>query len=224
VAYNIPGRDCGGHSGGGAGSPAAYRTWITAFAAAIGDRPAVVVIEPDALAQLDCMAAAERTTRVELLRYAAERFRDHAPNTWAYLDAGNAAWVAAATMADRLNSAGVRNVRGFALNVSNYYTTAQTVTKGNAINATLSSRYGLTTPFLVDTSRNGNGATGDGQWCNPPGRALGTPSAVGGQVGSGAELLVWVKVPGDSDGRCGIAPTVPAGVFSPDLAMALLTG
>ena len=29
VAYNIPGRDaCGGHSGGGAGSPAAYRTWI----------------------------------------------------------------------------------------------------------------------------------------------------------------------------------------------------
>jgi hypothetical protein len=49
VAYNIPGRDFGGHSGGGAGSPEAYRTWISTFAAAIGNRPAVVVIEPDAL-------------------------------------------------------------------------------------------------------------------------------------------------------------------------------
>ena len=55
VAYNIPGRDCGGESTGGAGSPQAYRDWISAFADGIGGKPAVVIIEPDALAQLDCL-------------------------------------------------------------------------------------------------------------------------------------------------------------------------
>lgn len=219
VAYNIPGRDCGGHSSGGAGSPDAYRTWISAFATAIGTRPAIVVIEPDAVAQLDCLPSdTDRQTRLALLRYATEQFRDRAPNTWAYLDGGNARWIAADTMAQRLESAGVRNVRGFALNVSNFYTTSESASYGTAVSNALSSRYGYTRPFVVDTSRNGNGS--NGEWCNPGGRRLGTPS----QIGGGAELLLWVKVPGDSDGQCGIAPNVPAGQFSPDLAIRLING
>lgn len=86
VAYNIPGRDCGGHSGGGAGSPAAYKTWISNFADGIGGKPAVVIIEPDALAQLDevvdgkpCLPGAERQTRLDLLKFAAEQFAAKAP-------------------------------------------------------------------------------------------------------------------------------------------------
>ncbi|MFI6534357.1 hypothetical protein ACIBHY_17995 [Nonomuraea sp. NPDC050547] len=47
---------------------------------------------------------------------------------------------------------------------------------------------------------------------------------VGAEPASGAEYHYWVKVPGDSDGRCGIAPTTPAGQFSPGLAMALING
>ncbi|QRK05976.1 glycoside hydrolase family 6 protein [Archangium violaceum] len=219
VAYNIPGRDCGSHSAGGAGSPEAYRTWISAFAAGIGNRPAIVLIEPDALAQLDCLSNdTERQTRLSLLRYATEQLRDRAPNTWAYLDGGNASWIAADTMAQRLESAGARNIRGFVLNVSNFYTTAQSSSYAAAVNTALSNRYGYTLPFVVDTSRNGNGS--NGEWCNPAGRKLGTPS----QIGGGAELLLWVKVPGDSDGSCGIAPGVPAGQFSPDLAIRLIDG
>ncbi|TSC25149.1 glycoside hydrolase family 6 protein [Corallococcus sp. Z5C101001] len=219
VAYNIPGRDCGSHSGGGAGSPDAYRAWIAAFAQGLGDRPAVVIVEPDAVAQLDCLPNdAERTTRLGLLRYASEQLRDRAPNTWTYLDGGNARWIGADAMAQRLESAGVRNVRGFALNVSNFYPTAETATYGNAVNAALSSRYGYTRQYVVDTSRNGNGS--NGEWCNPGGRKLGTPS----QTGGGAELLLWVKVPGDSDGQCGTAPGTPAGQFSPDLAYRLIDG
>ncbi|QRO01796.1 glycoside hydrolase family 6 protein [Archangium violaceum] len=219
VAYNIPGRDCGSHSAGGAGSPDAYRAWISAFVTGLGNRPAIVIIEPDAVAQLDCLPNdTERQTRLGLLRYATEQLRDRAPNTWAYLDGGNAGWIAADTMAQRLESAGARNVRGFALNVSNFYTTAQSTSYGSAVNAALSSRYGYTRPFVVDTSRNGNGH--NGEWCNPAGRKLGTPS----QTGGGAELLLWVKVPGDSDGQCGIAPGIPAGQFSPDLAIRLIDG
>src|SRR4051794_4105568 len=49
VAYNIPIRDCHGYSGGGATSASAYRSWIRSFAAGIGSRRAIVVLEPDAL-------------------------------------------------------------------------------------------------------------------------------------------------------------------------------
>ncbi|ABF91186.1 endoglucanase [Myxococcus xanthus DK 1622] len=220
VAYNIPGRDCGSHSGGGAGSPEAYRTWISSFAAAIGNRPAVVIIEPDAVAQLDCLANdAERQTRISLIRYATEQFRDRAPNTWAYLDAGNALWINADTMAQRLENMGVRNVRGFALNVSNFYTTAQSASYAGSVNSSLSSRYGYTKPFVVDTSRNGNGS--NGEWCNPAGRKIGTTNQVG--VG-GAEMTLWIKVPGDSDGQCGVAPNTPAGTFVPDVALRMIDG
>jgi endoglucanase len=214
VAYNIPGRDCGGHSGGGAGSPEAYRTWISQFADGIGDRPAVVIIEPDALAQLDCMPADEQPVRVDLLHTAVEQFAAKNPNTWAYMDGGNANWIDAPEMANRLRQVEVGKIRGFALNTSNYYTTEESVAKGDAIQEAL----GGSSQFVVDTSRNGNGS--NGEWCNPAGRKLGVPA----QQSDNAELLLWIKVAGDSDGDCGIGAGIPAGTFSPDLAMALING
>jgi endoglucanase len=225
VAYNIPDRDCGSHSGGGAGTEPAYQTWISAFARAIGNRPAVVIIEPDALAQLDCLSADTQAMRLRLLRYATEQFRDYAPNTWAYLDGGNATWQPADVMAQRLEAAGVREVRGFSLNVSNFHYTSTSVTYGNAVNTALNTRYKYTRTFVVDTSRNGNGPPPDDpnrtdEWCNPAGRKLGTTT----QAGGGAELLLWVKVPGDSDGPCGIAATTPAGQFNADIANRLING
>jgi endoglucanase len=210
--YNIPGRDCGGASGGGAASPEAYRNWIAELASAIGDRPAVVILEPDALAQVDCVNASER---MSLLRYATEQLRDKAPNTWAYLDAGTSRWIDSATMARRLIDAGVHNVRGFSVNVANYFPTAESVGYANAVVAAL----GGTAGFIVDTSRNGAG--GDGAWCNPPGRRLGAAPQIG--VGE-ADALLWIKVPGESDGPCGIGGGIPAGQFSADLAVALIGG
>ncbi|MEU7901163.1 glycoside hydrolase family 6 protein [Nonomuraea sp. NPDC049152] len=217
VAYNIPGRDaCGGHSGGGAGSEPAYKTWISAFASGIGDRPAVVIIEPDSLGDFGCMNDAAIQARNRMLTYATQQFRDKAPNPWAYLDAGNAGWVAAGTMATRLKNAGVGNVHGFAVNVSNYYPTAQSATYASSVNSSL----GGGAKWVIDTSRNGNGS--NGQWCNPAGRKLGAPTQLGG--GGGTEMLLWVKIPGDSDGNCGIAPNTPAGQFSPAIAIRLIDG
>nr|WP_205740334.1 glycoside hydrolase family 6 protein [Haloactinopolyspora alba] len=213
VAYNLPGRDaCGGHSGGGAGSVGAYRVWIASFAAGIGDRPAVVIVEPDALGDFACMDDTAIQERLDMLRYATEKFAEKAPNTWVYLDGGNAGWVAPSTMADRLDAAGVHNARGFSVNVSNYYTTDSSVSYANSVNAAL----GHSARFVVDTSRNGNGS--NGEWCNPAGRKLGVPP----QVGGGAEMLLWIKTPGNSDGECGIAPNTPAGQFDPELAIRLI--
>ncbi|MFG1998677.1 glycoside hydrolase family 6 protein [Spirillospora sp. NPDC048911] len=221
VAYNITDRDCSGHSGGGAGSAAKYRTWISKFASAIGNRPAVVIIEPDAVAQLDCLPAASRKTRTALLSYATKQFQTKAKKSRAYLDGGNSNWIAPATMATRLNAAGVKNVRGFSINVSNFFTTAQSAAYGKKVNAALKSKYRYTKKFVIDTSRNGKGGVA-GQWCNPAGRKLGATSRTGGT--SGAEYLLWIKVPGDSDGPCGVGAGIPAGTFSPVLATRLIKG
>jgi endoglucanase len=219
VAYNIPGRDaCGGQSSGGAATPEAYRAWIASFAQAIGTRPALVLIEPDSLADFSCMTAAQITTRNELITYAGAQLKSGAPNAWAYLDAGNAMWVAAPAMADRLDAAGLASVHGFVLNISNFFTTAQSATYADAVNTRLRT-HGYSRPFVIDTSRNGNGS--NGEWCNPAGRKLGQPPQAGA---GGAELLLWIKTPGASDGQCGIAPTVAAGTFTADLANHLIDG
>ncbi|WP_307796668.1 glycoside hydrolase family 6 protein [Actinomadura barringtoniae] len=215
VAYNVPGRDCNGHSDGGAGDAAAYRTWIDKFAGGIGDRPAIVVVEPDAVAQLDCIPEGERQLRLDLMKYAVDQLKAKASNAWTYLDGGNAKWIAAATMAQRLKDAGITNARGFSVNVSNYYTTAESDAYANDVNNAL----GTAKKYVIDTSRNGNGS--NGEWCNPAGRKLGAAPQPGT---GGAELELWVKVPGDSDGPCGIGPNVPAGQFSPDLAVHLIDG
>src|SRR5690606_26905808 len=50
IAYNIPNRDCGQHSAGGATQADEYRAWIRALASAItAEGRAIVVLEPDAL-------------------------------------------------------------------------------------------------------------------------------------------------------------------------------
>ncbi|MFB9466865.1 glycoside hydrolase family 6 protein [Streptomyces cinereospinus] len=219
VAYNIYHRDyCGGHSAGGAASPAAYATWIAEFAGGIGQRPAVVVLEPDSLGDYGCMNQAQISEREGMITRALAEFTRQTPNAWVYLDAGNPGWGSPATVAQRLHGAGLRQARGFALNISNYYTTAENAAYANAINAELSARYGYTRPFVVDTSRNGNGS--NGQWCNPAGRRIGTPT----QKGGGAEMLLWIKTPGESDGNCGVGAGSSAGQFLPEVAYRMIHG
>ncbi|WP_433832292.1 glycoside hydrolase family 9 protein [Actinoplanes sp. CA-015351] len=217
VAYNVPGRDCGGESSGGAGSPAAYRQWISDFAAGVAGRTAIVIVEPDAVALIDCLTEAERVTRFGLVAYAVNAFSGR---TWAYVDSGNASWVDADTMAARLVQAGIGSARGFAVNVSNFFTTAESSAYADAVNAGLAARGQTAKPYVVDTSRNAAGGTA-GDWCNPAGVKLGVTSRVST---SGPEFLLWIKVPGDSDGDCGRLRGLPAGTFSPDLATWLING
>jgi endoglucanase len=220
VAYDITDRDiCAGESSGGAASDSAYDTWIAQFAGGIADRPALVILEPDALADESCMNSAEISDRDGLLNNAVNQFNAQSPDTWVYLDAGNPGWIPAATMASYLNSAGLAQAHGFSLNVSNFYTVAQNVAYGNAVNADLSADYGYTRPYVIDTSRDGNGTNGN-QWCNPSGMKLGPVD----QVGGGAEMILWIKDPGESDGSCGTGDGTNAGQFVPQIAYDLVYG
>jgi len=215
VPYHLPNRDCGLYSRGGAEDPQAYRDWAAAFAEAIGERPAVVVVEPDSLPQLDtCLSEPDQAQRLELTRSFAEAL-SALPSTVVYLDAGHSSWVPANVMAERLLAAGMAEVRGFSLNVSNYQRDADLLRYGHDLIA----RLGLETHFVIDSSRNGNGpAVGAESWCNPTGRALGrAPTADTGDPELDAYL--WVKRPGESDGQClgGPAP----GLWFPERAFEL---
>ena len=66
-----------------------------------------------------------------------------------------------------------------------------------------------TTHFVIDSSRNGLGPwqaptgvyTDPEDWCNPPGRGLGArPTTDTGDAL--LDALLWIKVPGESDGQC----------------------
>jgi endoglucanase len=213
VLYNIPRRDCGAYSAGGAKNAAAYRRWIDAFAATIGKRKVAVVLEPDALPGLDCLSKSGRASRYALIRYAVTRLARN-PRAALYLDAGNSDWQPTSVIAKRLREAGVARARGFSLNVSNFQTTATSVAYGKRLSRLVGGKH-----FVVDTSRNGLGPwNGPEYWCNPPGRALGVrPTAR--PASSLADAYLWIKLPGESDGSCKGGPA--AGRWWPEYALGL---
>ncbi|MEV6754034.1 glycoside hydrolase family 6 protein [Streptomyces sp. NPDC051214] len=218
VAYNIPHRDCGQHSAGGAQSPEFYGQWIDTFAGAIGDRPAVVILEPDAIPHIvdGCTPAEYHAERYQLLSDAIQRLKQQ-PRTKVYLDAGNPGWISqAGKLAEPLQQAGIAQADGFSLNVSNFQDDETIKAYGRGLSGIVGDKH-----FVMDTSRNGKGPlAGDREdaWCNPPGRGLGTPPT----DRTGEPLLdavLWIKRPGDSDGPCRGGPA--AGQWWPDYALGL---
>lgn len=212
VAYNIPQRDCGGHSGGTTTTADDYRSWITAFAQGIGARRAAVILEPDALAGMDCLSSTDQQLRLDLFNFAVTTLRARG-SIAVYLDAGNSGWQPVATIASRLSRAGIAAAQGFALNVSNFLPTSQNVAYGRRVSALIGDKH-----FLIDTGRNGTG--GNGQWCNPEGRALGErPTTSTGEPL--VDAFFWVKAPGESDGGC--SGGGPSGTWMPEYALGLAT-
>ncbi|MEV4416742.1 glycoside hydrolase family 6 protein [Catellatospora sp. NPDC049609] len=211
VPYMLPNRDCGGASAGGAPTISAYRTWVDSFAAGLGSRTAVVILEPDSLALQTCLSSTEKAERNSALSYAVTRFKQVNPSVKVYLDAGHSAWNSPADTASRLQAAGVANAAGFYSNASNYRWTADEVAFGrNVISALGNSNLRQ----VVDTSRNGKGPLGS-EWCDPAGRGTGqAPTTNTGE--SSVDAYVWIKPPGEADG-CAAA----AGQFVPDLAYSL---
>jgi endoglucanase len=146
VAYNLPFRDCAQYSAGGATDTHAYLQWIAAFAAGIGGRPAVVILEPDGLGIIPnnidingnpewCQPDAPGATpaeRYRALNAAVDRLTVHRA-TRVYLDGTHSAWLGVGDIAQRLVKAGVQRARGFFLNVSNFQTTSRQLTYGTWI-------------------------------------------------------------------------------------------
>lgn len=203
VADNIPDRDCGRFGAAGAPDAATYRSWIRQFATGIDRRPAIVIFEPGAVADAVDGCVKNEAERFALLKDAIAVLKSTG-STRVYLDAGHPSWVKdVPKLVTTLNRAGIADADGFALNVANFIPTAENVTYGHRISNAL----GGDTPFVIDTSRNGNGpyptATVGGapSWCNPPERALGEQPTDNPDL-ERVDALLWIKYPGESDGAC----------------------
>ncbi|MFI6740651.1 glycoside hydrolase family 6 protein [Nonomuraea sp. NPDC050451] len=186
VTNNIPGRDCWN---GGAPDSASYRVWIDAVAEGIGNRPAVVALEPSGLARIpgspECPQGGESASvqRYGDLSYAVETLTGLS-RTAVYLDGGLAGWPAFTQIADRLVNAGAVRADGFYVNAVGYRPTARSLTYaaklsrcvylraasraascGDAALAAVPDDARGLPHFIVDTSRNGTG-----EWQPPVGR------------------------------------------------------
>ncbi|PSM40108.1 endoglucanase [Streptomyces dioscori] len=213
VPYAIPDRDCGGASQGGAPDLGAYDGWIEKFAAGLGTREVVVILEPDAIAQSDCLSEGQRTARFGALARAGRVLKAANPKARVYFDAGHSDWNTPQKQAGLLRRAGAASAAssdGIFSNVSNFNRTGDEVAY---VRRTLEALGGpASLGAVIDTSRNGNGAPADGEWCDPAGRKLGqAPTLSTGEARIDAYL--WVKLPGESDG-CRGTP----GTFTPDYA------
>ncbi|MCI0158844.1 glycoside hydrolase family 6 protein [Leifsonia shinshuensis] len=213
VTYAIPDRDCGGFSAGGF-TPDQYLDWNRRIATALAGSRAVVLIEPDSLAMLPspkCAGVAD--TRLPLLRSAVGILAAAGLST--YLDGGNARWLTPDVQASYLNAAGISDARGFFTNVSNFDATQAERDYAGKVSSRVGWKH-----FVIDVSRNGNGWTGD--WCNPPGAALGQNPQITESPTVKLDALLWVKHPGASDGPCYGGPA--AGRWFESGAEALVLG
>lgn len=219
VTYAIPNRDAGGQSRGGYGSTDEYLAWARGFAAGIGDRPAIVIVEPDAILH----GGVWDSERVRALGGIIDAIHAVCPKTWIYLDTTDGRWNPPSMFAARFKQVWEprkAKIRGYSVNISNHHT--ETVLREFD---RLMQVAGINLPFVYDASRNGKDM-GNADWCNPPGRKLGVaPIAAGNPLASiGCDAALWIKVPGESDGNCGVYPTVPSGAFSNEIARNLIDG
>ena len=142
-----------------AAEQASYRTWINRFAAAVGSAHAAIILQPDGPFAL--CAPHGSTLPSQLVAYAAKKF-GALPNSAVYIDAGAADWPSPGSQGGVASAvkiavrAGVKYVRGVALNSTHYSATGLEVARGAAIVRALAAK-GITGKHVViNTSSNGH--------------------------------------------------------------------
>ena len=212
VIYNLPNRDMGHYSKGGSANKLEYLDFMDQFCKGIGSHPVIVIFEPDALPHATLMDKEDAEFRLDLMREGLSMLTQRT-NASVYVDIGHSNWLGPEEAGKMLNQVVNSSVRGFSVNVSNFRTTTESMAWAKRV-----SEYSNVKQFVIDTSRNGQGPYGN-EWCNPPGRSLGSPPT----TNTGEDLcdaFLWIKIPGESDGTGNGGPR--AGRFWPEYANELV--
>lgn len=196
-----------------------FHAQIDALAAGIDRRPAVLLLELDAIGSSSCIAHTGGLRAWErLLRYEATTL-GALPHTAVYLEGGYSDSNSAAYAARILNAGGVGRIEGFFTNDTHENWTINEVRYAQRI-----SRLTHGAHFIVNTADNGRGPKrnpsgrgGNNDLCNPPGRGLGPRPTTHTGFRAG-DAFLWTHPPGNSSG-CGGGP--PGGVFWPARAIGL---
>jgi endoglucanase len=204
VIYNIPNRDVGQYSKGGAKTSESYLDFIERFARGVGDKSPIIIYEPDALPHSVSLSEEDREWRLDLMKQAVQHLTDNCNGT-VYIDVGHSSWLPPKDVDVLLSKVSNPKVRGFSMNTCNYRTTKECIKWAKR----LCKYQGEDTHFVIDTSRNGQGPN-EVEWCNPPGRGLGEVPTTDTDHRL-CDAYLWVKIPGESDGKCNGGPK--AGMF-----------
>jgi len=198
VVYNIPNRDIGQYSKGGAKTRERYIDFIKRFSKGVGDKSPIIIYEPDALPHSTLLPEEEQEWRLELMKESLEYLTENC-NGIVYIDTGHSNWLSPKQASRLLDRVSNPKVRGFSINSCNYRTTEESINWGSEV-----CRFRRRDSFVIDTSRNGQGPKDD-EWCNPKGRGLGIPSTTDTSHRK-CDAYLWIKIPGESDGKCNGGP------------------
>ena len=213
VIYNLPNRDMGHYSKGGAKDASEYLLFIHDFCEGIKGHKPIIIYEPDALPHTTHMEPIQAEYRLNLIREGLRVLTEES-EAYVYVDVGHSNWLTPKEAASLLDNVSNDKVRGFAVNVSNYRSTDESLEWSLKV-----CEHRPNDNFVIDTSRNGNGPLGN-EWCNPPGRALGIPPTCNTGVEQ-CDAFLWVKIPGESDGKRNKGPK--AGKFWGSMAEELVS-
>ena len=192
-----------------------FKARINAMAAGTGRRPAVYLLELDALGSSSCVEKMGAMPEWE----AALRYEMHAiqalPHTVVYVEGGYSDSNSVAYTAKILNAIHVNTIRGFFTNDTHMNWTMNEDRWATAIAKRTHGAH-----FIVDTADNGRGPllnkdrvkNGNEDLCNPPGRGLGIRDTTDTGVAF-ADAYLWTHPPGNSSGTCNGGPS--AGTFWP---------
>ena len=155
----------------GAGDQRSYRTWINQFAAGIGNSRVALILQPD----LPFALCAPSPVPLQLVSYAANKFTA-LRHTTVYIDIGAAEWASVSQAASLLQRAGIRHSRGFALNVTQYGSTALELEYGGQLVHALAAAGIPGKHFVINTDENGApflagqypGDANEARTCNSP--------------------------------------------------------
>ena len=188
-----------------------FRRRVDEMAAATDRRPAVYLLELDALGSSACVARMGSLALWEAdLRYEINAIAS-LPHTVVYVEGGYSDANSVRYTARVLKAIGINRIRGFFTNDTHEAWTINEVRWATRISRLTGAH------FIVNTADNGRGPLynanrvrqGVEDLCNPPGRGLG-PRDTTATGFPGADAFLWTHPPGNSSG-CGGGP--PGGVF-----------
>jgi endoglucanase len=189
-----------------------FKRRVNEFVDAVERRPAVLLLETDAIGNSSCVAHHRSLPEWEsLLHYEIQKVAA-LPHVVAYMEGGYSDSNSVRYTAKVLNAVGVRSIRGFYTNDTHINWTINEVNWATKISQRTGGVH-----FIVNTGQNGHGPLlnkhpskqGIEDLCNPPGRGLG-PRPTTDTGFPLADAWLWTSPPGNSSG-CGGGPK--GGVF-----------
>jgi hypothetical protein len=218
-----------GHAGCNAGDQPNFDAEVDALKAAVGNFPALIFVEEDAIDTICWTNPAAVSGRAALLKYEIDQL-SQLPHALLYVEGGTSDANTPRQVAEVLGASDAHKIRGFFLNDTHFNWAYREIQFGNRVAELTGGLH-----FVVDTRAAGQGPIlnpnpakqGSEELCNPPHRGLGPkPGASNGSAyGTYSKYLdgfVWVTTPGESaasscPGRSG--HWAPSGIFDEGLAI-----